>query len=148
MELVRAILVNFVVPLAGLKVFLSLRERMLERQIERPPVVPLFIIFATYGGLLVVVLTVLFLRWSGMASLGVFYLVLVAPIAMMLFRQRRLSPYHFGSFIASGIYPCVVVPSGSLSSALPLNARRRSNNRWTRTAGAPLATSSVRRRVL
>ncbi len=116
MELVRAILVNFVVPLAGLKVLLSLRERMFERQIERPPVVPLFIIFATYGGLLVVVLTILFLRWSGMASVGVFYLVLVAPIAMtvlavMLFRQRRLSPYHFGSFIASGIYPCVVVPS-------------------------------------
>ncbi len=116
MELVRAILVNFAVPLAGLKVFLSLRERMLERQIERPPVVPLFIIFATYGGLLMVVLTVLFWRWSGMASLGVFYLVLVAPIAMtvlavMLFRQRRLSPYHFGSFIASGIYPCVVVPT-------------------------------------
>jgi hypothetical protein len=116
MELIRAILVNFVVPLAGLKVFLSLRERMLERQIERPPVVPLFIIFATYGGLLMVVLTVLFLRWSGMASLGVFYLVLIAPIAMtvlavMLYRQRRLSPYHFGSFIASGIYPCVVVPT-------------------------------------
>jgi hypothetical protein len=116
MELVRAILVNFAVPLAGLKVFLSLRGRMLERQIERPPIVPLFIIFATYGGLLMVVLTVLFWRWSGMASLGVFYLVLAAPIAMtvlavMLFRQRRLSPYHFGSFIASGIYPCVVVPT-------------------------------------
>jgi hypothetical protein len=116
MELVRAILVNFAVPLAGLKVFLSPRGRMLERQIERPPIVPLFIIFATYGGLLMVVLTVLFWRWSGMASLGVFYLVLAAPIAMtvlavMLFRQRRLSPYHFGSFIASGIYPCVVVPT-------------------------------------
>jgi len=82
MELVRAILVNFVVPLAGLKLFLSLRERMLEEQIERPPLIPLFIIFATYGGLLVVVLTVLFWRWSGMASLGVFYLVLVAPVAM------------------------------------------------------------------
>ncbi len=116
MELVRAILVNFVVPLAGLKVFLSLRERMLERQIERPPVVPLFIIFASYGGLLMVVLTVLFWRWSGMASLGVFYLVLVAPIAMtvlavMLYRQRRLSPYHFVSFIACGAYPCVIVPT-------------------------------------
>ena len=116
MELVRAILVNFVVPLAGLKVFLSLRERMLEQQIERPPVIPLFIIFATYGGLLVVVLTVLFWRWSGMASLGLFYLVLVAPIAMtvlaiILYRQRRLSSYHFASFVASGVYPCLIVPT-------------------------------------
>src|SRR5258706_14435519 len=99
MELVRAILVNFVVPLAGLKVFLSLRERMLERQIERPPVVPLFIIFATYGGMLVVVLTILFLRWSGIASLCIFFFVLGRSIAMsllavMFFRQRWLSPYH------------------------------------------------------
>ena len=116
MELVRAILVNFVVPLAGLKVFLSLRERMREEQIERPPFIPLFIIFATYGGLLVVVLTVLFWRWSGMASLGLFYLVLVAPIAMtvlaiILYRQRRLSSYHLASFVASGVYPCLIVPT-------------------------------------
>ena len=116
MELLRAILVNFVVPLVGLKVFLSLRERMLEKQVERPPVVPLFIIFATYGGLIMVVLTVLFWRWSGMASLGLFYLVLVAPVAMtvlaiILYRQRRLSSYHLVSFVASGIYPCLVVPT-------------------------------------
>jgi hypothetical protein len=116
MELIRAIVVNFVVPLVGLGLFLRLRERMHDQQIERPPVVPLFIIFATYGGLLMVVLTVLFWRWSGMASLGVFYLVLIAPIAMtvlavILYRKRRLSPYHFGSFIASGVYPCVIVPT-------------------------------------
>jgi hypothetical protein len=116
MELVRAILVNFVVPLAGLKVFLALRGRMLEEHIERPPVIPLFIIFATYGGLLMIVLAVLFWRWSGMASLGLFYLVLVAPVAMtvlavILYRQRRLSSYHFVSFIASGVYPCLVVPT-------------------------------------
>ena len=116
MELVRAILVNFVVPLVGVGIFLRLRERMRDQQIERPPIVALFIIFATYGGLLMVILTVLFWRWSGMASLGVFYLVLVAPVAMivlaiMLYRERRLSPYHLGSFIASGVYPCVVVPT-------------------------------------
>jgi hypothetical protein len=116
MELLRAILVNFVVPLAGLGIFLRLREQMRDQQIERPPIVPLIIIFATYGGLLMVVLTVLFWRWSGMASLGVFYLVVVAPLAMtvlavILYRQRRLSRYHFGSLIASGVYPCVVVPT-------------------------------------
>jgi hypothetical protein len=116
MELVRAILVNLVVPLAGLRIFFWLRDQMRAKQIERPPIVPLFIIFATYGGLLMVVLTVLVWRWSGMASLGLAYLVLLAPIVMtvlavMLYRQRRLSQYHFGSFIASGIYPWVVVPT-------------------------------------
>lgn len=71
MELLRAILVNFVVPLAELGIFLRLREQMRDQQIERPPTVPLFIILATYGGLLMVVLTALFWRWSGMASLCV-----------------------------------------------------------------------------
>ena len=116
MELVRAMLVNLVVPLAGLIIFFWLRDQMREQKIERPPIVPLFIIFATYGGLLMVVLTVLLWRGSGMASLGLAYLVLLAPIVMTilavtLYRQRRLSQYHFGSFIASGIYPCIVIPT-------------------------------------
>ena len=116
MELVRAILINFVVPLVGITVFLSVRERMLAKQIEQPPVVPLFLIFMTYGGWLMVFLTCLFWEWSGMATLGFLYLVLVAPIVMlvlaaMLNRRRRLSPYHFASFIASGVYPCLVIPT-------------------------------------
>jgi hypothetical protein len=62
-----------------------------------------------------VALTELFWYWSGMASLGVAYLMLLAPVVMailavMLYRQRRLSRYHFGSFIASVVYPCVVLP--------------------------------------
>lgn len=80
-------------------------------QIERPPMIPLFIIFATYGGWVIMVLTVLFWYWSGMALLGLIYLIFIAPVVMivlaaLLYRQRRLSRYHFGSFIASGIYPC------------------------------------------
>ena len=60
-----------------------------------------------------VVLTSLFWYWSGMASLGAMYLILIAPVimtllAIVLFRQRRLSQHHFGSFIASGMYPCVL----------------------------------------
>ena len=99
-------MVNLVVPLAGLLIFFWLRDQMREQKIERPPIVPLFIILATYGCLLMVVLTVLFWRWSGMASLALAYLVLLAPIVMTilavtLYRQRRLSQYHFGSFIGS-----------------------------------------------
>jgi hypothetical protein len=63
----------------------------------------LFIIFATYGGLLLVLLTTLVLQWSGMASLGTFYLILIAPIVMVIiaYRQyvnRRLSKYHILTF--------------------------------------------------
>ena len=49
MEIVRAILVNLAVPLAGFLVFIFLRNKMLGNQIEHPPVVPPFIVFATYG---------------------------------------------------------------------------------------------------
>src|ERR1043166_6325957 len=107
------VLINFGVPLAGLLTFRWLRAEMRDSQIERPPVIPLFIIFATYGGWLLIALTLLFWYWSGMALLGGMYLIFVAPLVMTalavyLYRQRRLSRYHFGSFIASGIYPCLV----------------------------------------
>jgi hypothetical protein len=113
MGFVRAILVNLAVPLAGLQVFIWLRNKMLHEHIERPPVIPLFIIFATYGGWLMIALTLLFWYWSGMALLGGMYLIFVAPIimtilAVILYRQRNLSRYHFGSLIACGIYPCLV----------------------------------------
>ena len=59
-----------------------------------------------------IALTLLFWYWSGMALLGLMYLVFIAPFVMiilaaLMYRQRGLSRYHFGLFIASGIYPCV-----------------------------------------
>lgn len=79
MEVVNAILIYLAVPFAGVQSFLWLRNQMRAAQIERPPVVPLFIIFATYGGWLLIVLTFLFWYWSGMALFGLIYLVFIAP---------------------------------------------------------------------
>jgi len=50
MEIVKAILIHLALPLGGLQAFLWLRIRLQAAQVERPPVIPLFIIFATYGG--------------------------------------------------------------------------------------------------
>jgi hypothetical protein len=113
MEVLRAILVNLVVPLAGLQIFIWLRNRICASGIEQPQIIILFIIFATYGGWLMVFLTILFWYWSGMALIGLIYLVFVAPIVMtvvavMLYRQRGLSRYHLSLFIVSSIYPCLV----------------------------------------
>lgn len=46
-----------------------------------------------------VILTSLFLRWSGMASLGAFYLLLLSPIVtgimtINLYLKRDLSRFH------------------------------------------------------
>jgi hypothetical protein len=113
MEFIRAILVNAVVPLVGVRLFLRLRERMRDADVPKPPDVPLFILFATYGGWLMVVLTTLFWRWSGMATIGLAYLIFVAPIvtvvlAVILYRQRRLSGYHSAAFWASA--GCICLP--------------------------------------
>jgi hypothetical protein len=109
MDFIVASLIYLVVPLAGLKFYLFLCQRMKDREIPSPPIVPLFLIFATYGGWLTVLLTTVFGAWSGMATLGLAYLVLLAPVLMLilaflLFRQRKLSSYHYSTFVSSSAY--------------------------------------------
>ncbi len=59
-------------------------------------------------------LTALFWEWSGMASLGFFYLVLVAPfvtaaLAWSLHRRRALSGFHRSAFVASVGYSSLML---------------------------------------
>jgi hypothetical protein len=115
MELLRFILIHGVVPLAGVALFLKLKQKMLEADIEEPPTLSLFILFATYGGWIVVILTALFWYWSGMATLGFAYLMLAAPIvtlalASALYRRRRLSGYHAAAFwLSAGYVPWLLL---------------------------------------
>jgi hypothetical protein len=113
MEYVSAMLIHMVVPLLGLKVYLFLCQRMKDHDLESPPLIPLFFCFLTYGGWLVVLLTAVFWRWSGMATLGIACLLFLAPLLMLslafrLFRQRKLSLYHRSAFVASAGY--IVMP--------------------------------------
>lgn len=119
MEMVKFLLIHIMVPAAGLQIFVWLRNGMRAAEIEHPPVIPLFIIFATYGGWLMIVLTLLFWYWSGMALLGAMYLMFLAPFVMLilaawLYPQRKLSRYHFGSFLASAGY--IIIPVGVIVS--------------------------------
>lgn len=115
MELIKAILIHAIVPFAGLALFLKLRQKMLEADIAEAPTVPLFILFATYGGWIVVILTLLFWYWSGMATLGFAYLMLAAPIvtlglAIAFYRRRRLSDYHAAVFwLSAGYVPWLLL---------------------------------------
>ena len=89
----------FITPLMGLLFFFVLKRRMKNERIINPPIKALFVIFITYGGLILLVLTAFFLRWSGAASLGTFYLILGAPIVMSLiayrnYNYRQISKYH------------------------------------------------------
>jgi len=78
-------------------------------RVSKPPVKELFIIFATYGILLIISLISINNDWSGAASLGAFYLLIVVPIllfgiAYLRFRDRKLSVYHWWTFWVSVSY--------------------------------------------
>ena len=68
-----------------------------------------FALFVCWGGALLVVLTGLLWSWSGMASLGMFFLVLAAGPAFLLLtlwllRHRRLSSWRAGAFWGSASF--------------------------------------------
>jgi hypothetical protein len=113
MEIFKAILIHLIVPIAGILWFLKIRNDMLEKEIVSPPTIQLFVVFATYGGVLLVFLTVFFWYSSGMAALGFFYLLFVAPIVMLalayqLYSERNLSKFHRATFTASVLYPIML----------------------------------------
>jgi O-antigen ligase len=109
MNWMTAIAVNLLVPLLGVIIFALLCRRMQRTHVPLPPFFSCFILFAIFGGWLMVCLTALFWKWSGMASLGVFSLILVAPfvtagVAFSLRNRRTLSAFHRSAYIASIAY--------------------------------------------
>ena len=113
-EIIIALLIHLFVPVAVLAWFLKLKNDMGNEKIENAPVIDLFIIFGTYGGLLIVVLTTIFWEWSGMASLGAFYLILIAPVVMGLIayknsQRKKNSKYHSWTYL-SGLLYFVIAP--------------------------------------
>ena len=108
-EIISAVLIHLLIPLAGLLFYLRLIKRIKKEDIENPPIVDLFFIFSTYGGLLLVTLTALFWKWSGMASLGTFYLILGAPVVMGFIsytnhKNKELSKYHMLTYKTGLLY--------------------------------------------
>ncbi len=109
MEYLSFVLIHVIVPVAGLQTFLWVRDRMQDEEIVHPPIIPLIIICATYVGLLMLILTSFLWYASGLATLGMFYLIFVAPILMIiiscqLYSERKLSRYHQATFFAGVLY--------------------------------------------
>jgi hypothetical protein len=102
-ELLPAFLVYILIPAAGLIVFLLLIRKIRRGTSEKALELAYFFLFFTLGGWLLIALTAQFFAWSGMASLGMFYLLLVAPFlstitAYKLRNQRGRSPFHLFAF--------------------------------------------------
>lgn len=108
-ELTKGIVIHIVVPLVGVAFFLALCFRMRKARIPSPPFVPWFIIFFSVGGWLLIALTVFFWKWSGLASIGFVFLVLVVPwitagAAWRLRGRRLISSFHRFAFLGGVTY--------------------------------------------
>jgi hypothetical protein len=113
-EIIIALTIHLIIPLVGLICFLKLKKQMEIENVQKAPKIELFIIFANYGGLIIVALTALFWKWSGMASLGIFYLIVGAPITMgiIAYKHRNIkaiSKYHNWTYI-SGLSYFLITP--------------------------------------
>lgn len=91
--------IHVFVPAGGVLAYFIVLHRMKKEHTPYPPFRSLLMVFANYGGVLLVLLTGLFWKWSAMASLGTAYLVLVAPLIMgavayKQFPTRAVSKYH------------------------------------------------------
>jgi len=103
------LLIYVIVPIVGVIIYLILRRRMIFKSVIKPPIWEMFIIFFTYGGLLTLILTVFFWEWSGLSSLGVFYLIFLAPVAMFIvayrqYKKRKTSIYNLWMFYLGALY--------------------------------------------
>jgi hypothetical protein len=107
MERFVAILIHLIIPIAGMVGFVLICWQMRKASIQNAPYFQLFSLFFGFGGWLLIFLTLCFWYWSGMATLGFFFLLLILPIvvfgcALSIFENRNSSQYHlftlYGSF--------------------------------------------------
>ena len=117
--------VHIVVPLLGIATYLTLLRKMRHRAVPNAPTKELFWVFGTYGVLIILVLTSLMWKWSGMASLGAFASMTIGPVitgiaAISVYKNRNLTPYHQLTFWLSVGYIGIVLLV--ISSSLIYNA--------------------------
>ena len=117
MTILIPILIYLIIPFLGFLLHRKLCTVMDRRQVPEAPRLVLAILFVTYGGWLLVFLTLWLWYWSGLASLGLLYLRVVAPILLILLAvylqpRRKVSTFHTATFFASAGY--VTIPIAML----------------------------------
>lgn len=96
---IMTIITYLILPIVGVVAYIRLLRRMKREQVPAPPKLTWFALFYICGGLLTMILSAIFCQWSGMASLGFFFLLFVAPFicGLIAWRHRHndgLSVYH------------------------------------------------------
>lgn len=84
METLAPIIIYFLVPIIGLALFFYTNKNLKPRSKKELFTLKLLIAFGCMGGLTLVLLTLLFWELSGLASVGIAFLIFIAPILMAL----------------------------------------------------------------
>ncbi len=93
------ILIYLALPFSGLILFALLVLKMYNEKISNKPIAELFVVFLSYGGIIVFMLTTLFWYWSVLALIGLLYLAFIAPIlhviiCIYLRKEIKSSLFH------------------------------------------------------
>lgn len=126
-ELLLAFCIYILLPAAGLTTFVVVDRRIRHARQGRLLEAAYFTLFLALGGWLLVGLTSAFLSWSGMASLGMFYLLLIAPFisAIMAWklRGRKQGLLHSLAFWGHLALSTTIVLTGSFLFNFPIRVR-------------------------
>jgi len=101
-----------IIPVIGVLWYLRILARM--KEVPSPPVIQLFFIFGTYGGLGLLIVSSYFLQWSGMSSIGLVCLILFGPILMgvvayKLREEKGFSVYHRICYFLGILYVPILI---------------------------------------
>lgn len=103
------VFIYLIFPVAGITAYVLLLKKMRREQVPHIPKLSLLALFYIYGSWLVIILAEIFVKWSGMASMGVAFLIVIAPFicGIIAFRHRKnilLTKYHRLVFLLSIVY--------------------------------------------
>ena len=76
------IVIYLLVPILGIALFFFATKTLKPKERKEIFILKLLIVFACLGGLLLLLLTTVFWKWSGLASVGSVFLIFIAPILM------------------------------------------------------------------
>jgi hypothetical protein len=109
MHTIIPVILYVIFPMAGLAGLCRLVYLMEREQITAPPVVGYAWLFFCVGGWLLIGLTKTLWYWSGMATLGLFFLIFASPsVTLMILliqgKHANQSVYHRFGFWATLVY--------------------------------------------
>jgi hypothetical protein len=109
MDALFVISVNLAVLAVGSFLYLKVRRDMQRRQVPNAPDVPIILVFLGFCGWVALLVTALFWRMSGAASIEYLVLLIPVPLAILgcvgwLFPLRKISRYHRYALAAGILY--------------------------------------------